>query len=99
MVAGCKSSERPKFDELYLSAVVASSTSREEKNDSGIVPEIMDAVPSTSTWSDEDGLPPDLFISWKKDTVGTICDKLSERQRSAFIFVSSILLLRYINWY
>ena len=48
----------------------------------------MEPVPSSSSTKAEEGFLQDYFISWKKETVSTICDKLSDRQRSAFIFVS-----------
>ena len=48
----------------------------------------MQPVPSSSSTKPEEGFSQDYFISWKKETVSTICDKLSDRQRSAFIFVS-----------
>ena len=34
------------------------------------------------------GFSEDMFLSWKKETVSTICKELSGPQRSAFLFVS-----------
>jgi hypothetical protein len=87
VVAGCKSPDRKKAEESHFAAA-GSSRILGEAHEDPIVPNNMEPLPSSSTWSEEESLPQDLFLSWKKETLGTICSKLSERQRSAFIFVS-----------
>ena len=86
-----KSSERHK--PVYPTVADRPPTTSEETDDPQIEAERMEPGPSTSTCSEESSYPQDLFMSWKKDTVGTICDKLSERQRSAFIYVSIIYFI------
>ena len=83
-MSGCKSPERSK------SVAVGPSRIIEETDELQIVAKSMEPVPSNSEWVEESGLSEDFFFSWKKDTVRTICDQLSERQRSAFIFVSTL---------
>ena len=37
---------------------------------------------------DTPGLPEDIFLKWKSESVSTICEVLSEKQRSALFVVS-----------
>ena len=91
-INGCKGEEpKPKESVGFTRSKLARTVEKSSKSDfPDLVTRNMQSasVPSTSTYQPEEGILQDYFISWKRKTVSTICDKLSDRQRSAFIFVS-----------
>lgn len=89
VVSGCKSPERNNTEESYPFSTSSSSSNLKETYEDQIIKNSMEPIPSTSRWFEEESLSHDVFISWKKDILGTICNKLSEPQRSAFIVVST----------